>query len=97
MLRVVKQRPLSAIKAKNLSALIVGSVGAATASVLLHSDRSSILANPAFCSDQISAADQDEMSKQIDMYVDSIVGSKMSNIPGLPGPRPEFRWAIIRC
>jgi hypothetical protein len=45
-------------------------------------------------------SEQDRLEEQVEMYVDAILGSKMSNIPGLPGfghisPRVDFERKIF--
>ncbi len=81
---------LSRARNRNPSLLFIGAAGAATASVLINAslsrENSPFEAIVAHCSH--SSSDQERLDEQVELYVDAILGSRMSNIPGLPGSGP---------
>ena len=86
-LNVCKQAYLSSIGRKRVISFMIGTMGAAATSVLIDRsflEGSSRLINNALCSSDL-ATEQARRLHEIEMYVNAILGSKMGNIPGLPG------------
>jgi hypothetical protein len=86
-LKVCKHAYLSSICQRKATHLVLGTVGAVATAVLI--DRSfmegrSLVINSALCSSDL-ATEQTRLLEEIEMYVNAILGSKMGNIPGLPG------------
>jgi hypothetical protein len=65
---------------------MLGTMGAATAVLIDRSilEGHSQLIDSALCSSDL-AIEQARRLHEIEMYVNAILGSKMGNIPGLPG------------
>ena len=82
-----KQTLLSSSRKRNSSVVLLGAAGAATASALVNGrEHLPFAAISVHCSSNENA----RMDEQVELYVDAILGSKMSNIPGLPGFYPFF-------